>query len=87
VQRRAGFVLGGSPARSPDGRTIACGCERSGNVDIYVMNADVSGRRRLTRNPWVDADPTWSPDGSRIVFERKHKESSEDSFPGWLQPS
>ena len=30
------------------------------------MNADGSGKRRLTRNPAIY--PTWSPDGRKIAF-------------------
>jgi TolB protein len=40
----------GSPVLSPDGRRIAFVSERDGNRQIYVMNADGSGLRRLTRN-------------------------------------
>ena len=36
-------------AWSPDGRKIAFGKWRDGNDDIYVMNADGSGQRNLTR--------------------------------------
>jgi hypothetical protein len=32
------------------------------------MNADGSGQTDLTNNPASDADPTWSPDGSKIAF-------------------
>jgi Tol biopolymer transport system component len=39
-------------------RRIACGSERAGNFDIYVMNADGGEQQRLTRNLGVDADPT-----------------------------
>src|SRR5262245_2354633 len=36
--------------------------------DIWVMEADGTGRRRLTRGPGTDFDPTWSPDGAWILF-------------------
>jgi Tol biopolymer transport system component len=39
-----------------------------GNLEIYVMNADGSGQRRLTRNTVRDSNTVWSPDGRRIAF-------------------
>jgi Tol biopolymer transport system component len=38
------------------------------NSEIYVMNADGSGSRRLTHNAGYDAEPAWSPDGQKIAF-------------------
>ncbi len=35
---------------------------------IYVMNPDGSGATALTQDSFANADPAWSPDGSRIVF-------------------
>ena len=58
----------GSPAMSPDGQHIAFESDRDGNVEIYVMNRNKSGVRRLTKDPAEDRSPAWSPDGSRIVF-------------------
>lgn len=37
---------------------------------LYLMNADGSGRRRLTTGLPPDLAPRWSPDGERIVFTR-----------------
>jgi Tol biopolymer transport system component len=63
----------GEPAWSPDGRKIAFQSKRrfgsnAGKGEIYVMNADGSGKRNLTRNRAQDGSPSWSPDGRRIGF-------------------
>ncbi len=43
---------------------------RDGQSEVYVMNADGSGKRNLTRNRASDDYPTWSPDGRRLAFLR-----------------
>jgi Tol biopolymer transport system component len=58
------------PAWSPDGTKIAFASAREGSFDIYVMNADGTGTKRLTSSDANDQGPTWSPDGSRIAFAR-----------------
>lgn len=44
--------------------------DRAGNSDIYVMNADGSGVRNLTRSAADEHTVTWSPDGRKIAFVR-----------------
>ena len=39
-----------------------------GNAEIYVMNPDGSGQRRLTNEKAADNTPAFSPDGRRIAF-------------------
>jgi TolB protein len=67
-QTLTGKGLNSWPAFSPDGKHIAFGSSRDGDFDLYVMNADGSGVRRLTRSPGLDMRPAWSPDGRRIAF-------------------
>ncbi len=47
------------PCWSPDGQRIAFQSCRDGNFEIYVMNADGSGVRRLTDDPKFDGAPSW----------------------------
>ena len=64
------------PTWSPEGSLIAF--EHMGDGDflpaqIYVMNADGSNPFLLTNTPgdprrFAESDPSWSPDGSSIVF-------------------
>jgi dipeptidyl aminopeptidase/acylaminoacyl peptidase len=71
--------LDGDPAWSPDGSTIAFESQDStqyGPVDrIFLVQADGTGLRQLTFDTTpnhysFDAGPSWSSDGTRIVFSR-----------------
>jgi len=74
---------------SPDGRRIAFArttgrtgpgpCCYSSESDIFVMNADGSGTRRLTHNAAQNAEPAWSPDGRKIAF-RSTRNGNRDLY-------
>ncbi len=49
---------------------IAFSSNRSGNYEIYTMNADGTSVTNITNTSSTDEDsPSWSPDGSKIVYD------------------
>ena len=56
------------PDFSPDGRWIVFRSGRNGNHDIYLMDADGSHVRQLTKHEATDTMPAFSPEGRRIAF-------------------
>ena len=72
------------PSFSPDGSRIVFSSGLGGDIDVeaigydhlrlFVANSTGGQRERLTSGPF-DADPDWSPDGSRVVFVRDREGS------------
>jgi Tol biopolymer transport system component len=68
---------GGWPAWSPDGRQIAFDSDRSDLTpndsrhvgDVFVMNADGSGVRKVTDSKGESGDSAWSPNGSLLALD------------------
>jgi Tol biopolymer transport system component len=65
------------PKWSPDGSQIVFTRSKSNPIfqgytdatcEVFVMNGDGSSEHQLTDNAFYDAEPSWSPDGQRIVF-------------------
>jgi Tol biopolymer transport system component len=47
---------------------IAFSSSRSGNNDVWVINANGQFPVNLTQDPSSDIDPAWSPDGTKVAF-------------------
>jgi Tol biopolymer transport system component len=58
-----------SPVWSPGGGRIAFLSRGERSKEVYVVNADGSGQRRLTGDARFPASPAWSPNGRQLVFE------------------
>jgi Tol biopolymer transport system component len=67
-----------APAWSPDGTRIAaaagtnddCILATLGSMDAFALDADGSGPVALSTDPAKEYNPIWSPDGSRLAFQR-----------------
>ncbi|HEY0514594.1 MAG TPA: hypothetical protein VGH73_22015 [Thermoanaerobaculia bacterium] len=58
---------------SPDGHRLAFSAgpySVNAPADIYVINADGTGRASLSGGSGLNVEPAWSPDGARISYVR-----------------
>jgi Tol biopolymer transport system component len=58
-----------APLDGRGGGVIAFTSMETNDWQIYVMNADGSGKRNITINVRGGYEPTWSPDGTELVFQ------------------
>jgi Tol biopolymer transport system component len=56
------------PSYSPDGNHVLFSSNRSGNLDLWLLDLKNGALRQLTDDAAQDWDPGFAPDGSRIVW-------------------
>ena len=69
----------GGGESAPAAGKIVFTSSRDGNAEVYVVDADGSGLRRLTDNPASDFFFAWSPDSSHIAF-LSNRDGNQDIY-------
>ena len=69
-----------APTTPRPGPDLAFSTNRSGNWDIWVANADGSGQRALIASSRDELHAAWSPDGTRIAFDREVSNGNTEIF-------
>lgn len=81
--------LHAEPEWSPDGKKIAFRDDRDGtcfpgaggcNYEIYVLDLETGEQTNVTRNPALDIEPVWSPDGEWIMFASNREDVNFDLY-------
>src|SRR5215207_5152054 len=57
-----------TPSWSPDGKQLVFTGYEGGLSDLFLVQRDGKGLRRLTEDKYADLHPVWSPDGRTIAF-------------------
>jgi len=52
--------------------------KQSGDLDVWTMNADGSGKKQITKSEGYDGGPVFSRDGKKIVWRGHHPSTPED---------
>ena len=72
-----------NPRLSPDGRRIAVEqLDRSGNRDIWIIDAETGAASRFTFDPSRDAAPVWSKNGRRVAWQGSTSLYAKDATGG-----
>jgi TolB protein len=63
---------------SADGKSIVFCSQRTGSLELLIMDADGKNVRQLTRSPnCYNGGPFFSPDGKRVIFRSDRKEKDQ----------
>ena len=73
---------GQRPSGSADGRHVVFQTFRDGGWNIFSMNADGSNQVDLTntKDPVINFEPAFSPDGSKVAFMRQGLTAGEEDI-------
>jgi TolB protein len=63
---------------------LAQGLVRPSRVELYLMNADGSNKRQITRLGGANFGPSWTPDGKRIIFSSNYRNPRSGNFDLYL---
>ncbi len=82
----SGMALDLQPVFSPNGRRILFVSDRSGNENLWLIDADGSNPRPVTtdRGDFHFDDPEWSPDGEYVLVRRNEAGSPNAGRTPWL---
>ena len=69
ILRRIGgeFDAAAYPAFAPNDDRIVLSAVKNGRTDLYLVD-EKGGITRLTDDTWDEKEPSWSPDGTKILF-------------------
>lgn len=68
------------PAWSPDSKKLAYVSYENSTPDIFVINADGTGNKRLTDSPLRDEHPCWTTDGKYIIFSSNRGSGNSEVY-------
>lgn len=68
------------PRWSPDGRTIAFSSNRAGLYQIFLMDAEGTNLRQVTRGETDAIEEGWYPDGKRLAYTEQKQRTLGRSF-------
>ncbi len=77
---RLSNIINSYPDPSPAGDRIVFQSNRTGEGQIYVMDADGTNIRQLTDVPLGAETPVWSPDGKSIAYAAYLADGNNDVF-------